>query len=363
MSITQKLLSVAALIILIGVSSCNDDESPSQLSKNDAKGRISEFNNTASGDLEGFADANGVKAIQDFFNLTKTDDPFGRLGADRSKFKRFFHEKGLEFRSIFVKDKVLGRTQSEQFIFDEHVGVYAWNPELGEAGEFEKVDDADIIIILFPTEGSQTNNAQLQLSAYSETEVYDEESEMTRYEPATLEAALLINDTEVASLDLTITWHEDGFPISGDVTLEVAPYKATVSFDDSGATTSVLSVSFLKNQEILVATSATAKYKDSSKSEASLQSIDGFVQFRELKIEGTVDVEASNKAEVDWNEVIDLALYHNGDKLGDIVFVAENDDVVVYLQYADGSKEKLEDVLQPVIDEIEALTEDLQDDN
>jgi hypothetical protein len=77
MSITQKLLSAAVLVVLIGISACNDDEGPSQLSKEDAQSRISEFNSTASGDLQGFADADGVQAIKDFFDLAQTDDPFG----------------------------------------------------------------------------------------------------------------------------------------------------------------------------------------------------------------------------------------------------------------------------------------------
>jgi hypothetical protein len=362
MSITQKLLSAAALVVLIGISACNDDEGPAQLSKEDAQSRISEFNSTASGDLQGFADADGVQAIKDFFNLAQTDDPFGRISVDKGKFRAFFREKGKAFRSIFVKDEALGRTQTGVFNFEEHAGVYAWDPLLGEQGEFKLIDESNIIIILFPTEGSETNNARLELTAYSEVEFYDEEFDEYRYEPAELKASLFVNQTKVASLDLVIEWDALGFPLSGSVTLEVAPYKATISFNDAAATSSSISASFIKGDRTLIATSVTANYSDDSKSEESLTTLEGYVQFLELKVQGTINAAAANEQEVDWNEIIDVALYHNNDKLGDIVFVMENDEPVAYLQYADGSTEKLETILQPVIDEIEALTEELNND-
>lgn len=362
MSITQKLLSALALVVLIGISACNDDEGTGQLSKQDAQARLNEFNAGASGDLSDFADADGVQAIKDFFDLAQTDDPFGRISVDRGKFRTFFREKGRAFKSIFVKDKAFGRTQTGAFNFEEHAGVYAWNPELGEQGEFELVDDSNIIIILFPTEGSETNNARLEITALSEVEIYDEEWDEYRYELAELNASLSVNQTEVASLDLGIEWDEAGFPLSGSVTLEVAPYKATVTFNDAAATTSSISASFIKGDRTLIATSVTANYSDDSKSEDALTSLEGYVQFLELKVQGAINVPAADAEDVDWNEVIDLALYHNNDKLGDIVFEMVNDESVAYLQYADGSKEELETVLKPVIDEIEALTEELNND-
>ena len=360
MTITRKLLSLAALTVLIGISACSDDDGPKVLSKDDAKAKISTFNATASQDISGVADADGVKAIQDFFNLVDTDDPFGRIGTDKKKVRAFFLEKGHEFKSIFTKKGINGRTaEDEPFFFNDHTGIYVWNPELGEAGEFEKVDESEIIIIQFPTDGSETNNAELRLTAYEEVEFQDEETEEWTLVPSILKASLSVDEAEVASVDFRIDWTSDGFPLGASITLTVAPYSASISFNDSNATSSNLSVSFKKGQEVLVATTVTATYSDNFKKGEDLVSIDGFVQFREMKIQGTVNIEAANEAEVDWNTILDVDLFSNGEKLGDIVFVEENDEPVAYIQYADGSKEKLETVLQPVIDEIEALTEDL----
>lgn len=361
MTTTKKLFSFFALAVLIGLASCNDNDGPNQLSKDDAKGEIAEFNNTASGDISDFADADGVQAIKDFFNLVDTDDPFnGRTGTDRKKVRAFFHKKGHEFKSIFIKNGINGRTSSDEpFDFDSNAGVYAWNPELGDFGGFEKIDESEIIIIQFPTAESLTNNAELRLTAYDEVEFFDEEFQEYTYEPTVLNASISVNEQEVAALDLNIDWTNDGFPLGAAITLEVAPYKAVISFDDSGTTSSSVSLSFLKNQDVLVATTINVKYSDSDKNEENLASIEGFVQFRELSIQGSINVEAADQAEVDWNEVVKLQLFKNSDKLGDIIFVEENDEPVPYLQYSDGSKEKLETVLQPVIDEIDELTDDL----
>ena len=363
MSITKKILSLLVFVTLISLSACKEDDGPSQLSKEDAKSKIDGFNTEASTDLKDLGDTDGLTAVKDFFDLVDTDDPFGRIGTDKKKIGAFFRARGKEFKSIFVKQKAIGgRTASEDaFNYGENLGVYTWNPQLGEAGEFEKTSESNIISLLFPTEGSSTNNAELRLTAYSEVEVWNEDNEEYTYEPSVLQATLFVNEQAVASLDLDINWDENGFPLSADITLAVSPFTASVSFDDSGSTTSTISVSLMRDQQTIIATSVTATYKDSSKSEESLKTVDGYVQFRELKLQGTIDVEASNQQNVIWSDVVKVGLYSGDDKLGDIVFEEENDEVIVYVQYADGSKEKLETVLEPVFDEIDSLTEDLED--
>lgn len=363
MTLYQKLFSVVALVALVALSSCKDDEKgTNQVSKSEAKSTLSQFNNTAVDELQDITDATGLQAVQDLFDLTQTDDPFGRVGSDKKKIRAFFQQKGREFKSIFVQKKALGGrvASDEPFDFEANQGVYAWNPDLGEGGEFERVGDSDIIEIEFPTEGSETNNASLQLTEYSEVEVYDEEWEEYSYQPELLTAFLFVNDVKVISLHLESSWDEYGFPLTVDLALTVDEFKLDIAFDDSGSTSSALSISLLRNQETLVATSVTAKFKDSSKSEASLKSIDGYVQFLTLKLQGSVNVEATDQAEVNWNKIFKLALYSDGNKLGDVVFVEENEEFVAYLKYADGTKEKLETVLQPVLDEIEELTSEME---
>lgn len=362
MTILKNTLSLFSLCTLIVLSSCNDDDGGGSglVSKNEAKTTITTFNTTATDDLQDLADVEGIEALRDLFDLAESDDPFGRMRADKKKVKAFFRKHGRAFKSIVTSPAANARvTASEPFNFDEHKGFYEWNPELGEAGEFEKVDAADIIAIAFPTEGSTTNNAQFKLLNYEEVEVYDEEFEEYSYLPTAISAKLYVNQVEKASFTLDVEWDEAGFPLDATITFAVAPYSLTVALDVTAETSSSVSVSLKLNNEILVATSVKVNYLDESKSEESVKNLEGYVQFRNMKIQGTVNAEAANGEEVDWNKIFKLALYSDGKKLAVVVFVEEEEGIVPYFKYADGTKEKVETALQPVLDEIESLTEGL----
>jgi hypothetical protein len=56
---------------------------------------------------------------------------------------------------------------------------------------------------------------------------------------------------------------------------------------------------------------------------------------------------------------VKLSLHSNNKKVGDIVFETVNGQETPFIKYGDGTKEKLEDALKPVVDEIDALFEDL----
>ena len=177
MNISNRLLTAGALAFAITLSSCNDDDDKGggQLSKNDAKSKLAQFNSNATQDLQDLADADGLKAMQDFFELTSVDDPLegGRIASDKKKFRAFLKDKGREFRSVFAPAaSIKGRTNADEpFDFENNTGVYAWDSELEE---FTFEGDAGSIEILFPTEGSATNNAKLQITAYDEQLVEDE---------------------------------------------------------------------------------------------------------------------------------------------------------------------------------------------
>jgi hypothetical protein len=358
MKLSKKIFSAGAIALLISLSACdNDDEKGGQLSKDEAKNEIASFNTSATGDLQALADADGLKTMQDFFDLVDQDDPFGRIGADKNKIRVFLREKGREFRTVFVpSSSVKGLTNGDEpFDFDANKGVYVWNAELAE---FVKESEAAIIEIWFPTEGSLTNNAKLQISVYEEQFVEDDFEGF--YEPTALEASLFVNESKKASVDLNIDYDDAGFPVTANIEVMVTPYTASLSFDVTASTSSTISFSLLQNQDILIATNVVVNYSDASKTEESLSVLEGYVQFKNLKLQGTVDVGLANEVEEpDFNDIVNVKLYSDGKIVGDIVFVTENEEEIPYVKYADGSTEKLEDVFQPVIDELEALGESL----
>lgn len=355
------MTGLALSIVLAGCD--KDDEGSGNLSKTQAKAEVTEFNSSATQDLQQLADAEGLKALTDLSTLTNTDDPFGRVNTDQKKLRSFFRKKGHQFRNIFGQNNTSGRTKgAEPFDYSANKGTYEWN---SENAIFVKTGTSNIISIKFPTEGSSTNDAELQLKAYEEVHIYDEELQEDSYEPSLLQASLLVDGTEAASLDLEVEWDEGGFPVSGDMTAVVKPFTASVSFDVTASTKNTLTASLQKNQDVLFATSITVLYSSPNKTEEDLKSIDGYVQLKNLKLQGTIDVEGVDTAQgdVDLNDFVKLQLLSDGKKAGDIVFEVEMvdgfEETVTYIRYNDGSKEKLEDVLKPVIDELDQISEDI----
>ncbi|MEP5613512.1 MAG: hypothetical protein ABJP45_14770, partial [Cyclobacteriaceae bacterium] len=139
------------------------------------------------------------------------------------------------------------------------------------------------------------------------------------------------------------------------------------TFDDSEVSTTSLAVALLLNGENLVGVDVDVEFDSEDKLE--LKSISGDVSYRTLKIVGSVsDDQMNNSEDGDPNDYIDLALFVGEDKAGDIVFIFEEivedgetyEDYVAYVEYADGTKEKLEEILEPVINEIDQLLEDFE---
>ena len=354
-----KPLSIGSLSVFLLLASCGkDDENPNSLSPTEAKTTLSTFNTSAKSDLQALANAEGVKAMQDFFDLTSLDDPFGRMQADKKGIKQFLRARGKRFDAVFNPGAVNGRTErSTPFNYDQKKGIYEWS---ASEEQFIKTGTSDIIIVRFPASGSTTNNAELQLLGYRDVAVYDDFFEEYFYEPTFIKAKVFVGGSQKASLDLSVTYDDTGFPKHANIALSFVPFTSTLVFDTSGATSSTLSFSLLKDQETLISTSIAVKYKDSSKSYESMTTVEGHIQLKNLKLKGSIDVQAANAEVVDWNKVLSLALYTETDKkIGDIVMVEETDGPVAYLKYRDGSKEKLETVFKPVIDELEDLFESL----
>jgi hypothetical protein len=364
----KKLLLIAVVGFLFGLSACKDDEKEgsTQLSKAEAKAEINSFNSSVASDLQEFSSSEGLKAITDLSNIASLDDPFGgRKSTDKKKVRVFLRNKGQMFRKIFDnKYTSAGRTkEGEPFDFAANTGIYSWNADLEQ---FDKTGESNIIKILFPSEGSTTNNAELRLNSYEEVGFYDEEWQEYTYNPTLIDAELLVDGTEVASLNLEATWDEAGFPLTADVSATVAPFSATVSFDVSASNKNTLSASLSKNSEQLFSTSVEVLYSASTKTAEDIKTVSGHVTVKNIKLEGNIDVEGMDNVQgedPDWNEFVDLKLVIDNKVAGKIVFVKEMvdgyEESVPYVEYTDGSKEKFEDVVEPIVSELDDLDEEI----
>jgi hypothetical protein len=365
----KKILSLTVLALIFGLSACNHDDEDvqtSDLSKTEATAKISSFNATAKQDLQDLSSAKGFEALTSLSDLASLDDPFGgRTTTDKKKLKTFLRTKGQAFQKIINKSYYTsGRSKEGGFDFAANAGIYTWNADLEE---FEKTATSDIIKIQYPSEGSTTNNAELRLNAYEEQEFYDEEFGEYYYEPTSIDAELLVDAAKVASLQFSATWDPSETPLTADITAMVTPFTATASFDVTSSTKNTLSASLKRDSQTIFSTSVEVLYSGTEKSDEDIKTVTGFVQLIDLKIEGGINVEGIDQAQgevVDLNEFVSLKVTTDGKNVGKIVFKTETDSngdesSIAYIEYSDGSQEKLEDVLKPIQDELDSIDDDI----
>jgi len=358
----KKLSLIAIACLLLGISACNDDENetPAEYTVDDAKQAMSDMSSSMTVDIVELTQSEGVDAIGDLVSLMNLSDPFGGRMMSDEQSKKWIKKHAQLFKGIFVPKSVgFARTLEGGFDFESNWGEYNWDPA---NEEFVKSSASpEMIIINFPAEGSSTNNITLRLVDFEEQLIEDDIDQY--YLPSSIEADLSVDGTEQISIDFSAQYNNVGMPVAGAVTLFLNPYTFSVSFDDTASKSSKADVSVSKGDDVIVAVDATANYTSSDKEE--LEIISGFVQYRNLKISGQVDFNGMMSDEnPDPNDHVSLSLLDGEDKVGDIIFITEmtdnGEEDVPYLEYSDGSTEKLEDILAPVIEEIEDFGDEVE---
>ncbi|MEM1408308.1 MAG: hypothetical protein AAGG59_16110, partial [Bacteroidota bacterium] len=205
----------------------------------------------------------------------------------------------------------------------------------------------------------------LRITNYAEESIVEEEDGFVNeyYAITELNADLSVDGTTQVSVDLLVDYNDSGDPVSLNGSLFVNPYTFTVTFNDTQATVSNLTASITEGSNVITSADLTVMFETSEKEEPI--AVSGFVQYLNIKLQGSIDVTGADDEgdDFDINEFISLELFDGDNKIGDIVFVYEDDEdgyeeEVIYVEYPDGSKERLEDILQPVIDEFEDQFDD-----
>ncbi len=365
---------VTMLLLSILAASCEDD-TPEVLTPAEAKLEISTLNNSMSGDIMQMTSSQGYEALLNLFDITNDVDPFGgRMYTDVSRSKRVFKSAAKRLKSIFIPNKsvtALKLDEHDGFHFEDNWGIYVYDPTVDE---FEKLPDVvEMIIIRFPTEGSETNNAELRITDYEEILIVEEDDGFVDeyFTPTLLKADLSVNDELLIDLSIELEYNEGGDPVAGDASLFIKPYTFTINFDDTQNTVSTLSASIDREDTRIVAIDVTVNFQTALKEEVT--TLSGAVSYLNIALEGSIDVAGMEEAldaneDADPNEFINLILTSNGRKIGDIVLIEEvideqtgEEDYVPYVQYSDGSQERLEDALETVVAELEEFFDELEE--
>jgi len=365
----MKYRILTIFLILIASFSCNDNEELGILTPEAAKTLIAEEAQAIHNDIVEIVQTEGAEALTDLVDLTDLAELFnGRSSLSRSETYKLLRERSLQFKSIFIpKGSVNLRTdEHDGFDFEVNWGIYEWVPM--EEDFIKTSSEGEMIIIRFPTNGSPTNDAELRITGYNETFIIFEEFFKGNtfveegYYPTLITADLSIDGVLMVDLTFKAGYNDFADPVSGDISLLINPYRFTLSFNDTNSLSASLSASFSKNDDIIASVSADVIFSNQEKEDVSI--LEGFIKYLDLRISGRIDEagleEIYDSGEGDPNEFIDLQLTIGSQVAGNIILVEVVDDGfpdepywVHYVEYSDGSSERLEDILEDAIIELE----------
>lgn len=353
----QKFLTLTLLSMMMMVS-CSEDEN--NLSSENAAIELSSIVGQMGDDVVTMIKSNGTDGAVELVKLLEDTEGLGRVAHyEPDAAKPFIIQKGHAL-SYYFATGVARTLDVDPDDITTQTGIWEWN-NLVQNWVF--VEESDILIVRFPAEGSSENNAEFRLVEYEEVLIDFEEY------PTVIDADLSVDGEKVIDLDFNVNYADDGFPETADVFLDVIPFSFNISFDDTEAISSSFSSQILLEGENITGIELTVDYETSDKIEPVF--IEGEVSYRSLSIEGSLDIVAADNSETgDPSDALDLDVLIDNEKIGDIIFVEEDitdefgtyTEYVPYIQYGDGSREKLEDIFNDIEEEIEDVLDEIEAD-
>ena len=352
------------LLCTIFIMSCSSDNNDTEgvFTSEEAAKSMAEFSTSMHTDIVDMVNSTGTETLTDLVDLISSDNLFsGRIDTDETRKERII-QRFRQINEVFIPRKSVSQLNNdERFEFEPNLGIYNYDAQTEKF--IKTVDVVDNIQINFPTEGSTSNNATLRILSFKDV-LIENEIAIEEYLPSILVADLSVDAVIVVSLDLEVNWSSSGLPEVAEVALFVIPFDYILKFSNTATTSSSLSFSVSKDNNVIMGTDVTVEFKTQQKEEVA--TLTGNVSFREFKLKGELKIAALEAAEgdenADINDYLDLAFFMGDNKIGDVLLEesADGEDLEAYIVYSDGSKELLETVLQPILDEIEALLESLE---
>ncbi|NBW38586.1 MAG: hypothetical protein EBR30_26915 [Cytophagia bacterium] len=350
-SLRLSTLLFAGLVLF---TACDNEETES-LSATDAKEVMATVDTEISVELENFTNAEGFKAMETLSSLTNSGSIFTgvRIKEARKNPNAYVRTAVTNFQRIISESSTEGRTQDDEpFYYDEHLGVYTWNPTIQD---FQFTSQSNIIELRFPTEGSSTNNAVFRLTDYEEvsTPFGDE-----YYSPTVIEATLDINNVKQASLSAEVTYKNDGTDDASfaDVSYFVNPYTLDVDLDDTKASVSTFAQYLRKGDDVLIGWDLTATY-NGVKIESNITKLEGNFQLGSVIFNIVITPPADPSTAESYDDFIFITISVDGKAAGKVVWEVEAgaDEPVPYVQFNDGSKQALADIFESLGESLEDL--------
>jgi hypothetical protein len=398
----KKLKLIWLLALIFGVFACDEADRNGGVREMDpidgdkAKAVMRNMGSDMKNDIVELVSSEGVQAVAQLvelmdmgfiadpytdytdYNFWDTDYARSKKAPLKVKLKAGALHRVNQFRTVFVpKHLKSARTMNSALSFDDMKGVYVYD---AKSGTFDKVEDSEMVIYRFPSKGSSVNDAEFRITAYQEY-VYQSDygygwetgrastASYTYAIPSLISADLSINGEQYVSVNYSMSFVDPGIPARGSFSLFLKPFTYALSFDISSPNVAMANTSLSRNGDVLFSIGAEVNYNGDISGNPGFSRLAGHVQYRNLKLEGAADVEAMHNAGegADWNKHHDFVFTDNGRVFGKLHIEQEKRTYYdywlekeveyyrteLYIRYNNGVKEKLEDVLEEMLDEVE----------
>jgi len=269
----------------------------------------------------------------------------------------------------------------ERFNFDAWVGTYTWNAT-DEEWDIQSNTSGEIIIH-YPTEGSQSNNATLTIHNYQDVELTEvnDYGTYTWYEPTKIVADVYVNDIKVVDISMNATWNTTG-DVVGDIAdldaeVYLIPFDFTLVANHSGTGVSIDTRIIYENTQIFSA-GISSIFEDVAMDDTPVN-ISGYVQLLKVKVDASINaknletiidtMESDNPPYASYEEAInavnnefDAYVTIDGVKAADIEIgmneTTQSPDILFV--YSDGSTESAQPYFSSFIADIDAFLTSLE---
>lgn len=349
----MKRILFPITITLFILTGCQNDADDQQVDPTveESKEAVDASATALSDDIVTLVQSQGVNELVHLIDLIENH----QLVSGRTSQQAWTKSRLKAISHLFVNGPSARVGVSNPKTFEDIKGLYVWNSDLQDF-DFQ---ESEFFTVQFPTEGSETNNAEFQITTLELVTIEDVNGDFVDiYEvPVAITGYLKVDGEAIVELSYEVDWSAEGTPEKANVDLLVSPFTFIINFTDTFDKSTSLLASISINGELITSIDVDVSYETESKADPYL--IEGNVQYRSLKIDGNLDAREIG-LNGDPNSFIDLALYSGDSKIGDVIFVLEEDeegyqDYIPYVQYEDGTRENLEDLLRPVFEEIETI--------
>lgn len=230
-------------------------------------------------------------------------------------------------------------------------GTYTWNIA---TQTWSKTINSSKIVLIFPSiDTGLTNDAELSLNSYSDTNTSF--NGVNYWLPSAANMTLKRNNLEVFSINISNVTFQTGtnftMPLTATIDIYTAPFTHSFQWNRISSTKFKLDYSSSTPQGCGTSWSNTFELQDSDYGNITsvaedLKTLNGTLTEGNLKIVYSIDTEAisayTDPTTAQINSNINAEVFYNNAKIGDLSYEDVNGQSEIFITYSDGSSDNID---------------------